>query len=102
MSDIGQMSDKGMEWLSNFLHSRYPKHLSPPYIYPTYEDNVVSLEWEVTGFEVDIELSLDSHIGEGRCYFKEGQKEWALDFTTNFDDKKELEKLYSLLGLLNV
>lgn len=54
---------KQLEWLVDAFERHYPDELRLPYLYPT-ADGGVQAEWSLGGWEISLEINLDTQQGE--------------------------------------
>ncbi len=70
-----------LDWLEKTFNAYYPEELPAPYVYPTPEGGL-SLEWELAGNDISLEISFPGKIGQ-----------WH---SLNLRTGKEVEKTFDL------
>ena len=73
--------DSALDWLEKTFNALYPEELPAPYIYPTPEGGL-SLEWELAGNDISLEIS-----------FPEKKGQWH---GLNLETGEEVEKSFDL------
>lgn len=53
----------GVDWLTTAFSEYYPEDLSPPYLYPTAEGNILA-EWSLGPHEISLEINLNQKTGQ--------------------------------------
>ena len=68
LEDEGVAPDPaGLDWLSHAFELYYPDTLPLPRTYPT-ADGGVSMEWRFGSWDIDMEVDINSHIGEWHVF----------------------------------
>ena len=79
-----------LDWLEQEFNVRYPEELPVPYVYPTPEGGL-SLEWELAGNDISLEISFPEKTGQYHCLNLETGEE--KEETFNLNDPKTWQTL---------